>query len=151
MINTKILSVFVIVAVAAMMGVSAIAPAYAAQKDVNERDEFHDEFPFSGTLCGITSDFTVEQWVSTFTIIWDNGHFKFHAEVLIIVTDDNDGDAVVLTIEQVLNQQGNFGEGEVQSVQFNEEGLCADGTTFSSEHSGATLHRDGTVTVHGQL
>ena len=151
MTNTKILSVFVIVAVAAMMGVSAIAPAYAAQKEVNERDEFHDEFPFSGEVCGITSDFTVEQWFFAFSTIWDNGHFKFHSEIMIILTDDNNNDAVVVTIEAVENLQGNFNSGETQSIQFNEEGLCGDGTTFSSIHSGATLHRDGTITVHHEF
>jgi len=151
MTNTKILSVFVIVAVAAMMGVSAIAPAYAAQKLVNEREETHVDFPISGELCGITSDFTVEQWTTIFTIIWDNGHFKFHINQLTIVTDDNDGDAVVLTIEIAQNQQGNFGVGTTQSVQLNEDGLCTDGTVFSSEHNGATLHRDGTITLHHQF
>ena len=151
MTNTKILSVFVIVAVAAMMGVSAIAPAYAAQKVVNERVETHVEFPVIGTLCGITSDFTVEQWTNSFVIIWDNGHFKAHVDQLIIVTDDNDGDALVLTIETAQNQQGNFGAETTQSFQVNEEGLCADGTVFSSEHGGFTLHRDGTFNLHHEF
>ena len=153
MTNTKILSVFVIVAVAAMMGVSAIAPAYAERvtKDVNERDETHSEFPFSGELCGITSDFTVEQWTTTFAMIWSNGQFKAHIDQLSIVTDDNDGDALVLTIQIAQNNQGNFGAGEVQSIQLNEEWLCADGTVFSSDHNGATLHRDGTITLHHQF
>ncbi len=147
MTNTKILSVFAIVAVAAMMGVSSIAPAYAAQKVVDDRTEFHSEFSFVGTTCGITSVFTVQQWSVDFIKIWSNDHYKIHSETVVIVTDDNDGDAVVLNIESVFNQQGNFSNNP-QSIQYNEEGLCADGTTFSSVHVGSTLHRDGTQTDH---
>ena len=152
MTKTKILSVFVIVAVAAMMGASSIAPAYAAQKVVNFHEEDEDFISLAPNPCGdgLVAAILV---TNTFLKAWDNGKFKLHddAEIILIAQ----GPTLVGTIPlNALNIQGDLDDLPI-SGNFNlgGDGECADGTTFENPiadefHCGATVQKDGDVVDH---
>ena len=150
MTNKKILPVFAIVAVAAMMGVSSIAPAYAAQKVIN----FHEEaetFAFvTGNPCGDGFVF-VTIATNTFLKAWDNGKFKFHDDAqfnLYVI-----GPVLVGTVPlKAINIQGDLDDLPI-SGNFNTggDGECLNGTTFPAFdefHCGNTLQKHGDLIDH---
>ena len=104
------------------------------------------EFDFSGTLCGITSDFHAVDTGQFFIKAWDNNKFKVHEDDSLVVTDNNNGGALLLDASLTSNNQGDFSSGP-RSIQVNADGVCSNGALFSF-HGGNTFHRDGTVTDH---
>lgn len=124
------------------------SPAFAATKVTNVTNPIFFEFDFDDTICGITSNFHFVESGIEFFKIWDNDHYKFHLDDTVVLTDNNNGGALVASSEFTFNQQGNFSN-QPESVQINFEASCADGSDAFSCHIGATLHRDGTITEHG--
>ena len=150
MTNTKVLSVFAIVAVAAMMGASTIAPAYAAQKFIDFKEQSETPAGFAVNLCGeVVVELTIS--TNTFLKVWDNQKFKFHDDAQINLYSL--GGALVGTAPlQSLNIQGDLDDFPI-SGNFNQggDGECLDGTTFTAfpaDHCGATLQKDGELIEH---
>ena len=123
------------------------SPAFAAAKVTNTSSSFLLESDYDSTICGITSNFHEVYSGQTFEKIWDNNHYKLHTNESIVVTDNNNGGALVLSFDFSQNQQGKFVDGTA-SIQANLQVECADGTTLGSIHVGNTFHQDGTVTNH---
>lgn len=146
--NTKT-TFFATTITAALVLSLAMTPAFAAQKQ-ETAISFISEFDIDETICGITSNFHIFSTGSTWVKEWDNGHFKIHSEEVLIITDNNDGDALVFSAEGVSNEQGKEIIYPI-SFQYNFEASCADGTEKQSIHGGYTMHRDGTVTPHHEF
>ena len=123
------------------------SPAFAATKVTNTSIPFFFEEDFDGTICGITSNFHLVDSGQEFMKVWSNDHYKYHADENIVFTDNNNGGALVASLELSFNIQGNF-TNQPESIQYNAVFVCADGTTLDTIHVGNTLHRDGTVTDH---
>ena len=142
MINTKVMSVFTIIAIAAMMSAASIIPAYAATKVLD--DDFDIDFVQFAPACGQIA--LVDGNIKGHIIIWDNNKFNFSAvenDVLL----DNLGNKIG-TAHATLNEVGTFGDAP-QVFQFNVKITCDGSGQESNLHSGLTLHKDGTITPHG--
>ena len=141
MTNKNVMSVFAIVAVAAMMGAASIAPAYAATKLVD--DKIDNSGSFAGFECGVPVTINFDQ--TGHVTVWDNG--KFNAKIFTkYVLDDLNGDKVGVA-HDTFSQVGEFGDlpfVEQQNFSFTCEGSGLD----ASFHAGFTVHRDGSVTNH---
>ena len=155
MTKTKLLPLFVIVAIAAMMGVSSIAPAYAAQKTTNEHEETKELIGNVGAICGSAS---VELFVETnvFTMEWDNGHFKIHSDFKFTLYDTSTGELVGTIPGGTFNFQGKNFVGPI-SIQLNTggTGTCTDGSPLpefvDESHCGLTLQRSGDIIAHNVI
>ena len=151
MTKTKILSVFTIVAVAAMMGVSAIAPAYAAQKIINEHEENEILAFVVGNPCG-DGDVLVTFYTNEFIKAWDNDKFKFHSSAQFNLYAIPSLELVGTVPVQSINIQGDLVDLPI-SGNFNAggDGECLNGTTFPASpefHCGNTLQKDGDLIDH---
>jgi len=142
MTKTKLLPLFVIVAVAAMMGTASIAPAYAAQKVTDTSSKTSGSF--LAIVCGQLVDATFKT-LSRF-VLWDNDQFKTHSKTSFKLTDTVTG-ALVGTVNSVSNNQGDFVDLPV-SVQRNQNVTCAGTGQISNFNSGLTIHKDGSITFH---
>ena len=152
MTQTKVLSVFVIVAVAVMMSASSIAPAYATMKTTDEHiDGETPPFLFIDNPCGdgfvvVTLEF------NDFLKIWDNNRYKFHSSSQFNLYLFPSGELVGTVPLEVINAQGNDIDGpESYNVNIGGDGECLNGTTFpviDAIHCGATIQRDGDTIAH---
>ena len=141
MTNTKVLSVFAIVAVAAMMGVASIAPAYAAQKLVDDKINIEGSFP--SFQCGVPVDINFKNTGQV--TIWDNGKFNAKVFTNYVLTDLN-GDKVGVA-HDTFSEVGEFGDLPIVR-QSNFNFTCEGSGVQTSFHAGITLHRDGSVSNH---
>jgi len=141
MTKTKILALFAIVAVAAMMGTASITPAYAAQKvaDRSSKETISD----NGLLCGELVQ--IDGFFLSRFIQWDNDKFVLHFNFNVVLTDAS-GKGVG-TWSGVFYQQGDSGDLPV-SFQSNSKVTCKNAPN-SISNFGAILHKDGSVTFHG--
>jgi len=151
--KTKLLPLFVIVAVAAMMGAASIAPTYAAQKTTDTHDTSEVLAGGLGAQCGSAStNLFVKS--NSFTKVWDNGKMKTHASVKFTLYDVSTGVLVGTIPGQVINFQGDTSALPI-SIQINAggTGTCTDGTPLPFQiiepfHCGFTVQRDGDVIAH---
>ena len=150
--TTKFLSVFAITAVAVMMGVSSIAPAYAAQKVINFHEEDENLAFFALNPCG-AGVVGVTIATNTFLKAWDNEKFKFHDSAQFNIYTLA-GVLVGSAPLQAINVQGDLGDFPI-SGNFNAggDGECLNGTTFPNIigefHCGNTLQKNGDLIEHG--
>jgi len=151
------LAVFAIVAIAAMMGAASVAPAYAAKKTVDIVVALDDTTGDQRDICGF--GLVKLNWFKsetrTFTL-WDNGHFKlsFTWEKEYYEKADTDKLNLIATASSTTKKQGSFEDPEDLSevIILTEKSLvkCKNGEPSEVTHSGFTLHKDGTVTVHNE-
>jgi len=155
MTKTKLLPLFVIVAVAAMMGASSIAPTYAAQKTINTH-EMTEDFALNVPvpICGAAVGVDIFLQVNTFEKRWDNGHFKLHTNSHFNVYDDITGELIGTIPGNAINFQGKDALPISLNVNAGGEGACTDGTPLEIEpasHCGLTIQRDGDTIVHSVI
>jgi len=168
--SRTILTVVAIVAIATMMGVATVAPAYAAPSEKANKDKdvtiFNDvRNTQSGGLgdplghrdiCGFGD--TRINWTkikTTTGTLWDNSHFKINISsertYYAPVPDDEPlYSGEVIGVETVnSNEQGFFPEDGPVTIQENTKLKCLNGEKGGTSHSGSTdVYKDGKI-VHG--
>ena len=152
MTNTKILSVFAIVAVAVMMGASSIAPAYAAQKVTHFKNQEYPVFPYVvPNPCGANPAGQLQQgkaFIVEVEIL--GGEYFIHVKAQLNYYQS--GELVGTIPFKVLNAHGNTNDGPTfHSLTFGGDGKCIDGSTFSGIpdiHCGTTVQKDHDTIVH---
>ena len=140
--KTKLLPLFVIVSVAAIMGTASIAPAYAAQKVVDDR--FDDDITFVTSICGQTVQADVN--MKGRFILWDNDKFILKSTNNSKFTDASGKKVARLT--DISINVGTIGDAPVV-VQFSKVVTCAGTGLVDTFQFGATVHKDGSVNFHG--
>jgi len=140
--KTKLLPLFVIVSVAAIMGTASIAPAYAAQKEVDDRFDF--DLTFVTSICGqvVQADVNIKGRF----IIWDNDKFMFKSTNNSKFTDAS-GKKVARLTETSINV-GTFGDAPVV-LQVGGVVTCAGTGLVGTFQLGSTIHKDGSFNFHG--
>jgi len=137
----KLLPLFVIVAVAAMMGTASIAPAYAAQKTTDTK--FNIDYTYEVIVCEQVVQADVNN--KGHFIIWDNNKFNFKTTIVWKFTDASGNNVGHHTGTN--SQHGTIGD-TPQVYQVNGITTCAGTGQVSYHHFGVTLHKDGTVNIH---
>jgi hypothetical protein len=146
MTNKKIFSVFAIVAVAAIMGVSSIAPALAERTvkttDFNETIVLPDFSPNGD--CGENGALRVFH-INAKT--WNNGKIVFHIDIESFLFSFSFGSGLTLvgTSTTVVNFVGDLDDLPVM-LQANATVECEDGSTPVNEHFGFTV--DPNLGIH---
>jgi len=153
------LAVFAIVAIAAMMGVASVAPAYAAKVVIDTDEDLPIKIGQQRT-CGLAILFWNETRTETFTL-WDNGHFKmsvsWEKEFFASKADRTSGENLIATETSLTKEQGWFdddgyqdGDGthvdEVVTIQDKSRTICLNGEDNFKTHYVFILHKDGTMT-----
>ena len=145
------LAVFAIVAIAAMMGASSVAPAYAAKPIVNTNDKVGPiEFPFPASveICGVTNLTFLTTLITNFKE-WANGKIKMH---LVTQTSfvDQDGN-VVAAGTAVANEISKSDNTHPKITQDNTSFSCTNGESDPENefnfHNGMTVtfDKDGSI------
>ena len=150
MTNTKIFSVFAIVAVAAILiGAGFENPAFAKNEKTSQTNETTQQGPFpAGEICGVDpTELTITTHVVSQT--WSNGKFHMHVDQQIVWTDPNNGDAVVAEQSATQNVNSNVGNLPI-TFQLNFVIECADGTTLINVHCGFTIDENTEVHIRGE-
>jgi len=145
------LAVFAIVAIAAMMGASTVAPAYAAKLTVNTTDVAEMDFPYPASveICGATS-VKMLVVITTKLHMWDTGKVKLHQETATTFTDA-DGN-IIGTGKSVLNEMTKANKLPMSISQENNKFSCTNGESLPSinDHFGhtTTIDKDGNIKHH---
>jgi len=144
----KLLAIAMVAAVIASTG---FTPAFAANPKVDDTHTEGEDFAFSDAFCGVNpADVYFE--FNEFYKEWANGHYKIHLDGQFNIYDGTG--LLIGTVPFIaLNEQGNVSDLPVSyQLNFGGDGTCIyTGETitgFEEFHCGATLHRDGTTTVH---
>jgi len=143
------LAVFAIVAIAAMMGVASVAPAYAAKKDV-DTNETVTTTPVARGVCGVAFLDTVKVRTDIITI-WDNGHYKMSVsfEKKFYAQDDVNQENLIAYETSSTKDQGTFnGDSEVITTQDKSKLICYNGEEGMKTHYVFTLSRSGNISEH---
>jgi len=140
MTKTNLFAVFVVAAVATMMITAAVAPAYAAQKVVDNTSKTSGSF--LAFLCGQPVDAAFK--TNSRFVQWDNDKFKFYINTLYKLTDTVTG-ALVGTVNIISNQQGDSVDLPT-SFQGNQKITCVGTGQIDNFHFGGTIHKDGSFT-----
>jgi len=141
MTNVKIMSVFAIVAIAAIMGLASTTPAYAATKVLDEK--FDNNITGPEFACGAVS---FELNNKGHFVIWDNDKYSFKSITKSIMLDA-DGNIVGRTIGTI-SDIGTFGDAP-QILQNHAMAICEKTGQILNLQFGYTLHKDGTMIFHG--
>jgi len=146
--NTKIFSVFAIVAVAAILiGAGFENPAFAKNEKTLQTNETVQFGPSpDGEICGVDPT-EVTETIHIVIQEWSNGKRHVHVDQQIVWTDPNNGDAVVAEHSFTLNFNRNVGDLPI-TFQSNLVAECADGTTIIIEHCGFTIDENDEVHIH---
>ena len=141
MFKIKLLPLFVILVVA-MMGVTSIAPAYAAKKVIDNK--FDNDYNFPRFICGQITVADVNQ--KGHVVVWDNNKYSAEVNTEWIFTDPITGELVGKAHKTLINV-GDFDDSP-RVIQSNTVVTCVGSGNVFDLHFGFTLHKDGTVTSH---
>jgi len=154
--KTKLLPLFVIVAVAAMMGAASIAPVYAPGKTTDTHEITEDLIGPAGPFCG-SANTNLFLKVNTFEKVWDNGHAKMHLNAQFNLYDSSTEELVGTIPGIVINIQTSK---DVLPLSLNINtggaGTCTDGSPLPDidppgSHCGLTIQRDGDTIAHSVI
>ncbi|MDH3677716.1 MAG: hypothetical protein OEQ12_05375 [Nitrosopumilus sp.] len=138
---------FLIAIMSASLALSmALIPAFALQKEETVIS-FNDEFDVDATVCGVASNFHISSTGSSYLKTWYNGDYKVYSQDLLVITDNNNDDAIVFTSKSVGLNHGND-LNLPTSFLLDPEGECFDDAEENYINVEFILHGDGRLTSH---
>ena len=138
------LAVLAIVAIAAMMGASSIAPAFAGSKTTIDTSGDFKIFKIMG--CGVIVDVDGESKSSM--TFWDNGKVQIKKTTKLTLIDRDTREIVG---KGVSTSSFNISSKELpMTSQENTNINCINGESNEKVHTGFTIHKDGSMTFHGK-